>query len=92
MGLNYNRNCLINEGAHPKETLSRFLRSPPMGEVKRSASFPTGKLNQISDSQDGSPGTEFREKPLCDFGSTRAGRSFEIRLCEGRLLRERETA
>jgi len=63
-----------------------------VGLVKRSASFPTGKLNQISDSRDGSPGTEFREKPLCDFGSTRAGRSFEIRLCEGRLLRERETA
>ena len=92
MGLDYNRNRLISKVVHPKETLSRFLRSPPVGLVKRSASFPTGKLNQISDSRDVSPGTEFREKPLCDFGSTRAGRSFEIRLCEGRLLRERETA
>ena len=63
MGLDYNRNRLISKGVHPKDTLCRFLRSPPISEVKRSASFPTGKLNQISDSRDGPPGTEFREKP-----------------------------
>ena len=92
MGLNYNRNRLISKGVYPKETISRFLRSPPMGEVKRSASFPTEKLNQTSDSRDGSPGTEFRESLYVIFGSTKAGRSFEIRLCDGRLPGERETA